>query len=84
MEITSLLFDLNYKFELTGASLLALAKSIYYILMNIQGSVVLEKEKKKQILIIMVIIIIMKLDLMVACVGGACQRDSQIVLQVNG
>ena len=30
MEITSLLFDLNYKFELIGASLLALAKSIYY------------------------------------------------------
>ena len=27
---TSLLFDLNYKFELIGASLLALAKSIYY------------------------------------------------------
>ena len=26
---TSLLFDLNYKFELIGASLLALAKSIY-------------------------------------------------------
>ena len=26
---TSLLFDLNYKFELMGASLLALAKSIY-------------------------------------------------------
>ena len=25
-----LLFDLNYKFELIGASLLALAKSIYY------------------------------------------------------
>ena len=25
------LFDLNYKFELVGASLLALAKSIYYI-----------------------------------------------------
>ena len=24
------LFDLNYKFELVGASLLALAKSIYY------------------------------------------------------
>ena len=31
MEITSLLFDLNYKFDLIGASLLALAKSIYYI-----------------------------------------------------
>ena len=30
VEITSLLFDLNYKFELIGASLLALAKSIYY------------------------------------------------------
>ena len=28
---TSLLFDLNYKFELIGASLLALAKSIYYV-----------------------------------------------------
>ena len=28
--IASLLFDLNYKFELIGASLLALAKSIYY------------------------------------------------------
>ena len=27
---TSLLFDLNDKFELIGASLLALAKSIYY------------------------------------------------------
>ena len=27
--IASLLFDLSYKFELTGASLLALAKSIY-------------------------------------------------------
>ena len=27
---TSLLFDLNYKFELIGASLLDLAKSIYY------------------------------------------------------
>ena len=27
---TSLLFDLNYKFELIGASLLALAKSIYF------------------------------------------------------
>ena len=27
--IASLLFDLNYKFELIGASLLALAKSIY-------------------------------------------------------
>ena len=27
---TSLLFDLNHKFELIGASLLALAKSIYY------------------------------------------------------
>ena len=27
---TSLLFDLNYKFELIGASLLALAKPIYY------------------------------------------------------
>ena len=26
------LFDLNYKFELVGASLLALAKSIYYLL----------------------------------------------------
>ena len=31
MEITSLLFDLNYKFELIGASLLALAKSVYYV-----------------------------------------------------
>ena len=31
MEITSLLLDLNYKFDLIGASLLALAKSIYYI-----------------------------------------------------
>ena len=29
---TSLLFDLNYKFELIGASLLALAKSIYYLI----------------------------------------------------
>ena len=29
---TSLLFDLNIKFELIGASLLALAKSIYYII----------------------------------------------------
>ena len=29
---TSLLFDLNYKFELIGASLLALAKSIYYFI----------------------------------------------------
>ena len=28
---TSLLFDLNYEFELIGASLLALAKSLYYI-----------------------------------------------------
>ena len=28
---TSLLFDLNYKFELIGASLLALAKSIYHV-----------------------------------------------------
>ena len=28
--IASLLFDLNYKFELIGASFLALAKSIYY------------------------------------------------------
>ena len=37
---TSLLFDLNYKFELIGASLLALAKSIYYAL-----SVVLMKQK---------------------------------------
>ena len=26
-----LLFDLNYKFELIGASLLAMAKSIYYV-----------------------------------------------------
>ena len=25
------MFDLNYKFELVGASLLALAKSIYYL-----------------------------------------------------
>ena len=31
--ITSLLFDLNYEL-LTGASLLALAKSIYYKLLN--------------------------------------------------
>ena len=31
MEITSLLFDLNYKFELIGASFLALAESIYYL-----------------------------------------------------
>ena len=31
VEITSLFFDLNYKFELTGASLIALAKSIYYL-----------------------------------------------------
>ena len=31
---TSLLFDLNYKFELIGASLLALAKSIYYTIEN--------------------------------------------------
>ena len=38
--------------------------------MNIQGNVVFQK--------------IIKLDLMVACVGGACQRDSQIVLQMNG
>ena len=30
MEITSLFFDLNYKFELTGASLIALAKSIFH------------------------------------------------------
>ena len=30
VEITSLLFDLNYKFELIGTSLLTLAKSIYY------------------------------------------------------
>ena len=29
--IASLLFDLNYKFQLTGASLLALAKSMYYL-----------------------------------------------------
>ena len=29
--MTSLLFDLNYKFELIGASLLALAKSKYYL-----------------------------------------------------
>ena len=28
---TSLLFDSNYKFELIGASLLPLAKSIYYL-----------------------------------------------------
>ena len=28
---TSLLFDLKYKFELIGASLLALAKSLYYL-----------------------------------------------------
>ena len=31
--IASLSFDLNYKFQLTGASLLALAKSIYYMTM---------------------------------------------------
>ena len=31
--IKSLLFDLNYKFIKIGASLLALAKSIYYIFM---------------------------------------------------
>ena len=30
MQLQSLLFDLNYKFQLIGASLLALAKSIYY------------------------------------------------------
>ena len=30
VETTSLLFDLNHKFELIGTSLLALAKSIYY------------------------------------------------------
>ena len=29
--IASLLFDSNYKFELIGASLLPLAKSIYYL-----------------------------------------------------
>ena len=29
---TSLLFDLDYKFKLIGASLLALAKSIYYFI----------------------------------------------------
>ena len=43
-------------------------------------------KKKKQIITIIVItiIIIIKLDLMVACVGGACQRDSKIVLDMNG
>ena len=34
---TSLLFDLNYKFELIGASLLALAKSIYLPVPRGQG-----------------------------------------------
>ena len=29
--ITSLLFDLNYEYFLTGASLLPLPKSIYYL-----------------------------------------------------
>ena len=42
------------------------------------------EDKKKQIITIIVITIIIKLDLMVACVGGACQRDSQIVLEMNG
>ena len=36
---TSLLFDLNYKFELIGASLLALAKSIYLPIPRGQGAV---------------------------------------------
>ena len=36
---TSLLFDLNYKFELIGASLLALAKSIYLPVLWGQGAV---------------------------------------------
>ena len=36
---TSLLFDLNYKFELIGASLLALAKSIYLPVPRGQGAV---------------------------------------------
>ena len=43
------------------------------------SNLVFERIKKKQI-----ITIIIKLDLMVACVGGACQRDSQIVLEMNG
>ena len=45
---------------------------------------VLERINKKQLTTIIVITIIIKLDLMIACVGGACQRDSQIVLEMNG
>ena len=48
------------------------------------SNLVFERIKKKQIITIIVITIIIKLDLMVACVGGACQRDSQIVLDRNG
>ena len=48
------------------------------------SNLVFERIKKKQIITIIVITIIIKLDLMVACVGGACQRDSQIVLEMNG
>ena len=47
MEITSLLFDLSYKFELIGASLLALAKFIYYAMK--------ENKKKKNNFVVRVL-----------------------------